>query len=271
MTGLVETQVEGNPTACLSAAGSVRGAHQALDDAEDNVYDARSRAADSWQGAAGKAFYGSVTRTSQHIADIAAKMQVVEAALTSFADELTVVRSGMAYAREVAVASGLTVVGTQIQMPATIGPAGQEADAGYEQRVAGWNKVTVMVDDSRRKEAEAHGNLSLALDKAMGDGVVEKVLQFLGFVPQNSEAADTGNWLVGLGGLAFGAGVSVMVTTRRACHRPIAGTPTSSTLTSGANGQPPASGVLGPASSLPPVSPRGTNGRPIRRIPRWIP
>jgi uncharacterized protein YukE len=130
MTGLLETQVGGNPAACHSAAGSVRGAHQALNDAEDNVYDARSRAADSWQGAAGKAFYGSVTTTSQHIA---AKMQAVEAALTSFADELTVVRSGMAYAREVAVASGLTVAGTQIQMPATTSPADQAGEARYEQ------------------------------------------------------------------------------------------------------------------------------------------
>jgi hypothetical protein len=86
--------------------------------------------------------------------------------------------------------------------------------------VAGWNKVVVMVDDSRHKETEAHGNLSLALDKAMGDGVVEKVLQFLGFVPQNSQAADTGNWLVGLGGLVVGAGVDAMVITRYGRFQP---------------------------------------------------
>lgn len=220
MTQFLETHVEGDTAACLSTANCARDAHRALGDAEEDLHGARSTAASSWRGDAGEAFYQGVTTASRYVADVAGKMQAINSALTDFAGELHVVKSKMANAREVAVASGLTVVGTQIQMPAAPSNDGQGHAAAYDRQVTGWNNAAAVVTDARRKETEAHGNLTLALDQAVGDGVIEKVLKFLGFLPPDAGPVHVGNWVFGLGGLGFGAGVSTMVTTRYGRFQP---------------------------------------------------
>lgn len=220
MTAFLETRVDGDSAACLSTAGGARDAHRALGDSEDGLHGARSTAASSWHGDAGEAFFTSVATTSGYLADVAGKMQAVHAALTDFAGELDVVKSTMANARNVAVANGLTVVGTQIQMPAAPGAGSPDGGADYDRQVTGWNNAADIVSDARRKETEAHGNLALALDQAVGDGVIEKVLKFLGFLPQDAGPIHVGNWVFGLGGLTFGAGVSTMVTTRYGRFQP---------------------------------------------------
>ncbi len=220
MTGFLDTHVEGDSTACLSAADRARDAHRALSDAEESAHGARSTAAVSWHGDAGEAFSDGVTTASGYLADVAGKMRAINAALTDFAGELDVVKSRMADAREVAVSSGLTVVGTQIQMPAAPGVASQDRDPLYDQQVTGWNSAAAIVSDARRMESAAHGNLALALDQAVSDGVIEKVLKFLGFLPQDAGPVHIGNWVFGLGGLAFGAGTSLLVTTRYGRFQP---------------------------------------------------
>ena len=211
MTGSVDTRVDGDPAACRAAAGRAREAYAALGTAEDKVGDARTTAGGSWHGEGGKAFYDSAATTGGYMADVAGKMRAVGTALTDFAGELDVVKSQMTDAHNVAVASGLTVAGTQIQMPA----AGADS-----QQVNGWNDVVGIVSDARRKESEAHSNLALALNQAVDDGVLAKVLKFLGFLPQDGTPVHIGNWVFGLGGLAFGAGTSFLVTTRYGRFQP---------------------------------------------------
>src|SRR5262249_26874745 len=80
--------------------------------------------------------------------------------------------------------------------------------------------VIGIVSDARQKESDAHGQLALALNQAMGDGIIQKALQFLGFLPQDSSPVHIGNWVFGLGGLAFGAGTSLLVTTRYGRFQP---------------------------------------------------
>ncbi len=212
MTGVLETRVDGDPSACRSAAATALDAHRALGDAEDKVGDARVTAGDSWHGGGGTAFYANVTTTNGYVSDVAGKMQAVSTALTDFAGELDVVTSNMAGARETAIASGLAVTGTQIKMPDQAGASSQQT--------TGWNNVTGIVSDARRKESDAHGQLALALNQATADGVIENVLKFLGFLPQDSKPADVGNWIFGLGGLAFGSASSILVTTRYGRFQP---------------------------------------------------
>jgi uncharacterized protein YukE len=212
VTATLETRVDGDPSACRATAGRARDAHRSLCDAESSVHDARFTAGDSWHGDGGRAFHASATTAGQYISDVAAKVQAVSTALTDFAGELDVVKSQMADARGAAAASGLMVVGTQIQMPAGHAPNSQQ--------VAGWDNVSGIVSDARRKESSAHSNLAAALNQAAGDGALEKVLKFLGFLPQDSAGVHVGNWIFGLGGLAFGAGTSLLVTTRYGRFQP---------------------------------------------------
>ena len=288
MTATLETRVDGDANSCRTAAGNARDAHRALCDAETGVHDARFTAGDSWHGDGGKAFRASATTAGQYISDVAAKMHAVSAALTDFAGELDVVKSQMADARSAAAASGLTVVGTQIQLPT--GPAADSPAV-----TAGWADVSGMVADARRKESSAHSSLAAALSQAAGDGVIEKALKFLGFLPQDGSGVHVGNWIFGLGGLAFGAGTSLLVTTRYGRFQPRingrfatpeglgfwerfragmspsrAGTPIPTRRISAATGRRPASGGAGSVSSSPPVSPPGTSGRRIPRTRRSI-
>jgi hypothetical protein len=220
VTEFLETYVEGDATTCLSAAGGVRDAQRALDDAEDGVHNARFRAADLWHGDAGEAFYDNATTTSRHMASVAGKMHAVNVALTDFAGELEVVRSKMADARGIALANGLAVDGSQIRMPASPGADGQDRDALNNRQVAGWNAAVVIVSDARRKESEAHGNLARALGQAMGDGVIEDVLKFLGLLPKDGAPVHMGDWAAGLAGLAYGVGASHMIYTRYGQFQP---------------------------------------------------
>jgi len=213
VTATLETRVDGDANSCRTAAGNARDAYKALCDAETGVHDARFTAGDSWHGDGGRAFRAGATTAGQYISDVAAKMHAVSAALTDFAGELDVVKSQMADARSAAAASGLTVVGTQIQLPT--GPAADSPTV-----TAGWADVSGMVADARRKESSAHSSLAAALSQAAGDGVIEKALKFLGFLPQDGSGVHVGNWIFGLGGLAFGAGTSLLVTTRYGRFQP---------------------------------------------------
>src|SRR5690606_34917262 len=94
------------------------------------------------------------------------------------------------------------------------------ASPSYEQQVAGWNDAVALVSDARGKESEAHSTLAQALSLAIDDGVISDVLKFLGLLPADREPVHVGNWLFGLGGLAFGASVSHFVTTRYGVFQP---------------------------------------------------
>jgi hypothetical protein len=211
VTGVLETRVDGDPAACLAAAGRARDAHKALGDAENKVGDARVAAGGGWRGQGGRAFSDSAATTSGYLSDVAGKLRAVDAALTDFAGELGVVKSKMADARNLAASGGLAVVGTQIQMP------DQSGDA---QQVTVWNNAVTLVADARHKESEAHSTLALALNQAVDDGVLGKVLKFLGFLPSDASPVHIGNGVFGLGGLTFGAGTSILVTTRYGRFQP---------------------------------------------------
>jgi uncharacterized protein YukE len=217
---VLETEVYGEPASCTDTASQAGTVDTALGDAGSSLRSARALAG-SWQGQAGAAFEGQVEDTTKDAHVLATRVQAIQAALTDFAGELTVVKDRMAQARQVAAGGGVAVNGTQIVQPTAPDAMSQGQVEAFNNKVDAWNEAVEIVDGARTKEKEAHQNLADGISKSTGDGWIEDLLQRLGFLPPDfADGLDVGSWLFGLGGLGFGAGTSWMVNGRYGVFQP---------------------------------------------------
>lgn len=220
MSGVLDTRVYGDPAACSAAAGAVGGVRTAVSDAESEAGKARSLAS-SWSGRAGAAFQARVETTVKDLAGLGERLAAMESALSDFAGELTVVRDRMAHARAVAGAAGVGVSGTDVHRPVAPDVASQGQAAAFDAKVAAWNEAVGIAEAARTKETEAHDHLRDGLDKTTGDGFLEDLLERLGLLPADfADGDDVGAYLLGLGGLGFGAATGYLVSSRYGVFQP---------------------------------------------------
>ena len=217
---VLDTQVHGDPGACTAAASAAATVGTAIHDAEGAATRARSLAG-RWQGQAGAAFEAQVGTTIGDLARLAGRVTAIGDGLTDFAGELTVVRDRMAHARSVAAAGGVVVTGTDVHRPVPPATMSQGQVDAYNDTVQAWNEAVEIADGARTKEAEAHQNLADAIARSTGDGVVEDLLERLGLLPPDfADGDDLASYLLGLGGLGFGAASSYMVASRYGVFQP---------------------------------------------------
>lgn len=220
MSGVLETEVFGDPASCTTAATACGTVKTALDDAATQVDNARSLAG-SWRGMAGAAFEGRVSDTSRDLRELGTRVQALQTALSDFAGELTVVQDRMQQARTVASAGGVQINGTQIIQPDAPDVMSQGQVDAYNRKIEAWNEAVEVADGARTKEKEAHDRLGDGISKSTGDGLIEDLLERLGFLPPDfSDGDDIGAWALGLAGLGFGAGASWMIHGRYGVFQP---------------------------------------------------
>lgn len=127
----------------------------------------------------------------------------------------------MAEARRMAVAGGVRSSGETLLRPGALDAASQDQVDAHERTVRAWNEAVEIAEGARRKEAEAHQHLADGVTASTGDGFVVDLLQRLGLLPPDfADGDDVGAWLLGVGGLGFGAGVSWMVDKRYGMFQP---------------------------------------------------
>jgi hypothetical protein len=220
VSSVLDTKVYGDPGACSSAASAAATVATAVHDAETAATRARSLAG-RWRGQAGAAFEARVEATIHDLAKVSDRLTAVGHGLADFAGELTVVRDRMAHARSVAAAGGVVVSGTDVHQPVAPAAMSQGQVDAYNKTVDAWNEAVEIADGARTKEAEAHKNLSDAIAKSTGDGVLEDLLERLGLLPADfADGDDIASYLLGLGGLGFGAASSYMVASRYGVFQP---------------------------------------------------
>lgn len=216
----MDTEVFGDPASCQQAATAAGTVATGLETARGKL-DTATTLAGSWQGQAGAAFETRVATTGRDLVDVAALVTKLQTSLTDFAGELTVVKSRMAQAREVAAAGGVAVAGSLITLPDPPQAASQAQIDVWDKKVAAWDQAVGIVDGARTKETEAHSYLAEGLAAASGDGFLENLMQRLGFLPpDNADAVGTSGWLFGLAGLGFGGGVGYLVNGRYGSFQP---------------------------------------------------
>jgi hypothetical protein len=217
---VLDTKVYGDPAGCSAAASAAATVGSAVHDAESAATRARSLAG-RWQGQAGVAFEAQVDTTIRDLAGLADRVAAIDDGLTDFSGELTVVQDRMAHARAVAAAGGAVVTGTDVHRPVAPATMSQGQVDAYNRTVDAWNEAVEIADAARAKEAEAHQNLADAISKSTGDGVLEDLLQRLGLLPPDfADGDDIAAYLLGLGGLGFGAASSYMVASRYGVFQP---------------------------------------------------
>ncbi|GAA1136605.1 hypothetical protein [Nocardioides aquiterrae] len=220
MSGLLDTKVYGDPGACTAAASAAATVSGAVQDAETAGTRARSLAG-RWQGQTGRAFEAQVDATIRDLAKVADRLTALGDGLTDFAGELTVVQERMAHARSVAAAGGVAVSGTDVHRPVAPTALSQGQVDAYNRTVDAWNEAVEIADAARTKEAEAHQNLADAISKSTGDGILEDLLERLGLLPPDfADGDDIASYLLGLGGLGFGAASSYLVASRYGVFQP---------------------------------------------------
>ena len=220
MSDLLDTQVYGDPAACSAAAGAVGGVRTAVSDAESEAGKARSLAS-SWRGQAGAAFEARLDATIKDLAGLGERLTAMESALSDFAGELTVVRGRMAHARAVASAGGVSVTGTDVHRPVAPDVLSQGQAGAFDAKAAAWNEAVGIAEAARTKETEAHDHLRDGLARTTGDGFLEDLLERLGLLPADfADGDDVGAYLLGLGGLGFGAATGYLVSSRYGIFQP---------------------------------------------------
>ncbi|GAB2453126.1 hypothetical protein GCM10027062_37280 [Nocardioides hungaricus] len=221
MTEVLDTRVYGDAAACRAAASSAAGVRSALAGAESSSADARSTASGSWQGRAGAAFEGRMDVLVADLRTLTDRIETIEGGLTDFAGELTVVEEQMASARSTAAAGGVAVSGTDITRPVAPEQLSQGQVDAFNAKVEAWNQAVEIADGARVKETEAHDRLGAKISASTGDGFIEDLLQRLGLLPPDfADGDDVGAYLVGLGGLGFGAATSYLVASRYGRFQP---------------------------------------------------
>lgn len=221
MSDVLDTRVHGDPAACTAAASSAAGVRTAIADAETSARSARSQAAGSWSGQAGAAFETRVDALIDDLQTLSDRVEVIEDALTDFAGELTVVQDRMASARASAAAGGIAVNGTDVIAPTPPDAMSQGQVDAFNDRVAAWNEAVEIAAGARTKESEAHSRLGDRISASTGDGFVENLLERLGLLPSDfADGDDIGSYLLGLGGLTFGAASTYMVSARYGRFQP---------------------------------------------------
>lgn len=220
MSDVLDTEVLGDPASCRTAGDALRTLVDALAEAEAGAERARALAGD-WTGRSAAAWDSRVTGAVSDLRHLSERTGRLETALADFAGELGVVEERMASARSVAAAGGVTVSGTLVhrpQVPDTTDPDQVEA---YNARAEAWNEAVEIATGARTKESEAHAHLGAGLTASTGDGWIEDLLERLGLLPKDfPDGDDLGKYLLGLGGLAFGAASKYMVHSRYGVFQP---------------------------------------------------
>ena len=127
----------------------------------------------------------------------------------------------MADARRTGVAGGVAPSGESLVRPQAPADATPDEVTAHNNVVKAWNDAVAIADAARTKEQEAHKSLGDGVKKSTGDGFVVDLLQRLGFLPPDfTDGDDIGAWLLGLGGLGFGAGVGWLVDGRLGVFQP---------------------------------------------------
>ena len=220
MSDVLDTRVYGEPAACTAAAAAAGRVRGAVTDAASEAGKARSLAS-SWQGQAGAAFEARVDAATKDLARLGDRVEALESALSDFAGELTVVEERMAHARSVASAGGVSVTGTDVHRPVAPDVLSQGQADAFNRRAEAWNEAVGIADAARTKEAEAHTHLGDGLQRTTGDGFLQDLLERLGLLPADfADGDDIGAYLLGLGGLGFGAASGIMVASRYGVFQP---------------------------------------------------
>ena len=220
MSDVLDLTVHGDPAACRTAASDADAVRKVVATAADDARRAL-RTAGTWNGRGGIAYENSLTATERDLRELARRISGLGSTLTDFAGELDVVEARMKDARTTGVAGGVRTQGEGLVRPVAATDLTPEEVTAHNKVVEAWNDAVDIADAARTKEQEAHKSLGDGVKKSTGDGFVVDLLQRLGFLPPDfSDGDDIGAWLLGLGGLGFGAGVGWLVDGRMGIFQP---------------------------------------------------
>lgn len=220
MSDLLDLVVHGDPAACRAAAADADGVRRTVATAAGEIRRTTSTVG-AWRGQAATGFETQLDTVGRDLRELDQRLDTLESALSDFAGELTVVRSRMSHARSVGVAGGVGTNGESLVRPTAPADGTPEQVTAHNAVVEAWNEAVEVADAARTKEQEAHKHLGDGIKKSTGDGFVVDLLQRLGFLPPDfTDGDDIGAWLLGLGGLGFGAGVGWLVNGRMGVFQP---------------------------------------------------
>jgi uncharacterized protein YukE len=177
---MLSTVVGGDPAGCRAAADFLCLIADQARDAADRVRSADPSPGGSWAGRARQAFEAQRARTISELEDLSVRTRALAASLRRFADTVESVSAQVERARAEAVAAGVRVTATAIEvshLPLAVTDAASRACA--------------TVGAARQREHGAHAGLQADVDASRGECLLENVLEKTGFlVRDNPDTAD---------------------------------------------------------------------------------
>ncbi|RRO17642.1 hypothetical protein EIL87_10230 [Saccharopolyspora rhizosphaerae] len=188
MAGELNTEVRDDPASCRSVADWLGQLAPGVGQLGDSVYRQRGESESFWEGTAGQACRGELTRQGEDGDTLEQLVTKARQALTDFAGKIDSVKAQFEQARSVARTGELVVTATAILPPGPApgpvpqpptGPASPQAQAQhnaasqahaaasaqYERKRRAFEEASGIADRARNQQADAH----VALDKAMKD------------------------------------------------------------------------------------------------------
>lgn len=217
---MIETRVDGSPTACFDLAASFQTVEGAVDAAVDALSGARTRAQDAWEGAAAEAFLAESASFRTELDTLQARTTDFRGELHTFAGALQAVTSAFSAIRSEAAGAGLAVTGTGVLPPRLADDADDDAVADYNAKVAVYNALVTRADDARRSETAAHEQVQAAASAMTADPVVVAILTRFGFLPRDTSPGWLAVWGLGRAGMATGWASSWFTRVRYGDFRP---------------------------------------------------
>lgn len=183
----LDTQVFGDIASCRETSKWLDDLANGVGDTSTSINRARSSSEACWGGQAAENFRTELSSNGKSADELEQIARKAGKALTTFADQMDTVDSRMRQAREVAGGAGLTVTATHIQPPGPGPGAAPQAPQGrvpaaesrqhsedmaahsaavgqHQELVRAYEEASTAVADARRKEDEAHEQLTTATD-----------------------------------------------------------------------------------------------------------